>query len=155
MRSNSAERNPTTSTPPETTLLQIMLETVWLHQALTQEALARSEPDQPAVKRYMTAACKAGRRAARYVQNEELQRRLMSDEPMSQQDWIRLWPDANKFFVLDRRPPPPLLSPAPGAPSPQPPSPEIEVTRLVVPARRRHWRCRCEHQRYNSKAPIP
>ena len=116
LRSNSAERNPTTSTPPETTLIEIMLETVWLHQALAQEALARSEPDQPAVKRYMTAACKAGRRAARYVQNEELQRRLMSDDPMSQQDWIRLWPDANKFFLLDRRSPPPLLSRAPGAP---------------------------------------
>ena len=105
LRSNSAERNPTTSTPPETTLLQIMLETVWLHQALAREALARSEPDQPTVKRYMTAASKAARRAARYVQNEELQRRLVSDEPMSQQDWIRLWPDANKFFLLDRRSP--------------------------------------------------
>ena len=93
-----------------------MLETVWLHQALAREALARSEPDQPTVKRYMTAASKAARRAARYVQNEELQRRLMSDEPMSQQDWIRLWPDANKFFLLDRRSPPPLLSRAPGAP---------------------------------------
>jgi hypothetical protein len=34
LRSNSAERSPTTSTPPETTLLQIMLETVWLHEAL-------------------------------------------------------------------------------------------------------------------------
>jgi len=63
-----------------------MLEAVRHFHSLAR-ALADSQPDQAA--RYMRDARKMGRKAARYVDNQDLRQRIASDAPMSKEEWER------------------------------------------------------------------
>jgi hypothetical protein len=64
-----------------------MLDAVRHFHSLARHALAESKPDQAAG--HMRDARKMGRKAARYVDNQDLRQRIASDAPMSKEEWER------------------------------------------------------------------
>ena len=68
----------------------LMIE-VLIGMARKWQGLARNTPDPAAAKRCMKMALKAGRDAATYLRpGGELRERLLSGEPISEEDWERL-----------------------------------------------------------------
>lgn len=60
-------------------------------QGFARQARAQPTPDPAAAKRYMKLALIAGRGAAPYLRpGGELRERLLSGEPISEEDWERL-----------------------------------------------------------------
>jgi hypothetical protein len=71
------------------------LRIVRISHGVARHALAQPKPDNARAKEFMGIARKAGRTAAPHLhppQHEELRRRIVGDEPMSAEEWDRLWP---------------------------------------------------------------
>src|ERR1700722_17697649 len=59
---------------------------------LSRRALDQPKPDMAAAVRYMKVARRAGCLAAPYLKDEQLRRRIVGYEPMSEEEWGLLWP---------------------------------------------------------------
>jgi hypothetical protein len=60
--------------------------------ALARRFLERPKPDIATALRYMKAARRAAWLAFPYVKDEELKRRIVGYQPMSEAEWEQLWP---------------------------------------------------------------
>jgi hypothetical protein len=60
--------------------------------ALARQALERPKPDLSAARRYVKVARRAGWLAFPYLEDEELRRRVIGYNPMSEEEWEKLWP---------------------------------------------------------------
>jgi hypothetical protein len=69
------------------TALEVLLEIVRQRHRQARSALAAPKPNRTAANRYMRLAHQAGRYAAPYIRDQELRQRLVSDEPMSEEEW--------------------------------------------------------------------
>lgn len=68
--------------------VEMMLGMVRDCQGMARQALAQPRPDSAAAKQFMKLARQTGQKVAPYLRDWDFRQRIVSDEPMSEEEWV-------------------------------------------------------------------
>jgi hypothetical protein len=71
--------------------VELLLEQVRELHGLARQALAQPKPNSATAKQFMKLARQTGKKAAPFLRDLDFRQRIVSDEPMSEKEWERVW----------------------------------------------------------------